>query len=195
MVSEAIRVMEAFALGSALDSVKSLPGPLQLVPLNLGLKGAEEARMAELREQVLGVWGLLQSSDGFDPATLMPLVEVGGWGGGRDGDAKALLFLSFFFSLSITISISISLPIPISIFFPHPFLTLLFYYLGAAGLEAASGVRYGGEHSRRGASTISCETTVVSLATVFEWAVGERIKYPLRLYAVGKVWHMRDNRG
>ena len=88
VVSEAIRVMEAFALGSSLDSVKSLPGPLQLLPLNLGLKGAEEARMMELREQVLRVWGLLQSSDGFDPAMLMPLVEVSGWGG-RDGHAKA----------------------------------------------------------------------------------------------------------
>jgi len=36
----------------------------------------EMQNMIELRDQVLRIWGLLQSSHDFDPAILLPILQV-----------------------------------------------------------------------------------------------------------------------
>jgi hypothetical protein len=38
---------------------------------------AEQEQMMELRDQVFRVWGLLRSSNNFDPSLLQPIVQVG----------------------------------------------------------------------------------------------------------------------
>ena len=96
---------EALLVGSAFATTASLPSPLtsflppSLVQLGAVMKLGEEEDeeeggrvsgrsgltgegvrgiedMAELRGSVLRCWALLQSSSGFDPQSLLPLVEV-----------------------------------------------------------------------------------------------------------------------
>ncbi|KAG0613018.1 hypothetical protein M758_6G070100 [Ceratodon purpureus] len=74
--SEVVRVSEALILGTVLQTVKQVPAPLRafLPPIQASLR--DQATTLALREQVLRIYGLLQSSRGFDPAMLQPLVEV-----------------------------------------------------------------------------------------------------------------------
>lgn len=73
---EVVRVTEALILGTAVQTLKQVPPPFRafLPPVRASLR--EQAAILALREQVLRIWGLLQSSRGFDPAMLQPLVEV-----------------------------------------------------------------------------------------------------------------------
>lgn len=102
VVRESIRVSEALVLGSVIEGLDRISGAspsLSRPPLTAGpvaamalaaaggmgvlsgggllrLKDAEQAEMMELRRQVLSCWALLQSTSGFDPASLLPLVEI-----------------------------------------------------------------------------------------------------------------------
>lgn len=82
VVKEAVRVSEAMIIGTALVSYNAVPEPLKnfLVGGNnasvLRIKESEIVSMLSLREQVIRIWGLLRTSDGFDPSVLQPLVEV-----------------------------------------------------------------------------------------------------------------------
>jgi aarF domain-containing kinase len=73
---EVVRVTEAMSVGTAIQGISSIPPAVRalLPPVNASTK--DQAAMLMLREQVLQVWGLLQSSRGFDPAMLQPLVQV-----------------------------------------------------------------------------------------------------------------------
>ncbi|KAH9548317.1 hypothetical protein CY35_11G082400 [Sphagnum magellanicum] len=73
---EVVRVTEAMIVGTAIQGISSIPPAVRalLPPVNASTK--DQAAMLMLREQVLRVWGLLQSSRGFDPAMLQPLVQV-----------------------------------------------------------------------------------------------------------------------
>lgn len=75
---EAIRVTEALVVGTAIESYRSVPQPFRaILGSNLvRVKESEEVSMLALRDQVLRIWGLLRSSNGFDPAMLQPIVEV-----------------------------------------------------------------------------------------------------------------------
>lgn len=81
VTKEAIRVTEAVTLGSVIDAYNSIPGPLKtLVPSGNAtgssmMSDAEWESMMELRQQVFRIWGLLQSSDNFDPTILQPILE------------------------------------------------------------------------------------------------------------------------
>jgi predicted unusual protein kinase regulating ubiquinone biosynthesis (AarF/ABC1/UbiB family) len=82
---EAILVVEALLLGQSLETARSeqfaplvnlLPEQLKrLPPIQVGSQ-EEEARMMELRTQVLRVTEMLSSSKGFDPTSLQPLTEA-----------------------------------------------------------------------------------------------------------------------
>lgn len=81
-VKEAIRVTEAFVLGTVNDTYNSIPDFMRLVLFRdsssrtLGMSNEEQESMIELRDQVLRIWRLLQSSENFDPALLQPIVQV-----------------------------------------------------------------------------------------------------------------------
>eukprot|EP01018_Ginkgo_biloba_P031849 Gb_35844 [translate_table: standard] len=82
VVKEAVRVVEAILLGTALESYKSVPEPIRtLIPSGNGngflrMTDNEQAAMIELRDRVFRIWGLLRSSRGFDPELLQPIVEI-----------------------------------------------------------------------------------------------------------------------
>lgn len=73
---EIVRVTEALILGTAMQTLEQVPAPLRafLPPVRASVK--DQAAMLALREQVLRIYDLLQSSRGFDPAMLQPLVAV-----------------------------------------------------------------------------------------------------------------------
>ncbi|XP_023530918.1 protein ACTIVITY OF BC1 COMPLEX KINASE 3, chloroplastic [Cucurbita pepo subsp. pepo] len=81
-VKEAIRVTEAFVLGTVNDTYNSMPDFMRLIIFRdsasrtLGMSNEEQESMIELRDQVLRIWRLLQSSENFDPALLQPIVQV-----------------------------------------------------------------------------------------------------------------------
>uniref|UniRef100_A0A804Q0C7 Protein kinase domain-containing protein n=1 Tax=Zea mays TaxID=4577 RepID=A0A804Q0C7_MAIZE len=82
VVKEAVRVTEAIAIGTLVDSYNAAPSFLK--PLissgNLAepfkFSETEQEQMMELRDQVFRVWGLLRSSNNFDPSLLQPIVQV-----------------------------------------------------------------------------------------------------------------------
>lgn len=82
VTKEAIRVTEAVTLGSVIDVYNSIPGPLKTLVSSGTANGssmmsdAEWESMMELRQQVFRIWGLLQSSDNFDPTILQPILQV-----------------------------------------------------------------------------------------------------------------------
>lgn len=81
-VKEAIRVTEAFVLGTVNDTYNIIPDFMRLLLFRdsssrpLGMSNEEQESMIELRDQVLRIWRLLQSSENFDPALLQPVVQV-----------------------------------------------------------------------------------------------------------------------
>lgn len=82
VIKEAVRVTEAVVLGSVIDTYNSLPGFMKALVSNgstvrpFTMSDSEQKSLLELRDQVLRIWGLLQSSQNFDPAILQPVVEV-----------------------------------------------------------------------------------------------------------------------
>ncbi|KAK2988147.1 hypothetical protein RJ640_020629 [Escallonia rubra] len=82
VIKEAVRVTEAVILGSVIDAYNSIPDLLRTFVLNGNVAGpslmsdAERESMMELRDQVYRIWGLLQSSENFDPTILQPILQV-----------------------------------------------------------------------------------------------------------------------
>lgn len=82
VIKEAVRVTEAVIVGSVIDTYNSIPAPLKTIVYNGNATGssmmsdAEWESMMELRQQVFRIWGLLQSSDNFDPTILQPILQV-----------------------------------------------------------------------------------------------------------------------
>jgi len=82
VVKEAVRVTEAITIGTLIDSYNSAPEFLKPLISSGNLAGpfkfseAEREQMMELRDQVFRVWGLLRSSNNFDPSLLQPIVQV-----------------------------------------------------------------------------------------------------------------------
>lgn len=81
-IKEAIRVTEAFVLGTVNDTYNSIPDFMRTLLFRdngsraLGMSNEEKESMVELRDQVLRIWRLLQSSENFDPTLLQPIVQV-----------------------------------------------------------------------------------------------------------------------
>ncbi|KAK3028979.1 hypothetical protein RJ639_038182 [Escallonia herrerae] len=82
VIKEAVRVTEAVILGSVIDAYNSIPDLLRTFVLNGNVAGpslmsdAERESVMELRDQVYRIWGLLQSSENFDPTILQPILQV-----------------------------------------------------------------------------------------------------------------------
>ncbi|XP_058736774.1 protein ACTIVITY OF BC1 COMPLEX KINASE 3, chloroplastic-like [Vicia villosa] len=82
VIKEAVRVSEAFTLSSISDTYKSVPDFMRTLVFNGNANGplmmseSEMQSMIELRNQVLRIWGLLQSSNDFDPALLLPIFQI-----------------------------------------------------------------------------------------------------------------------
>lgn len=82
VVKEAVRVCEAMIIGTALAGYNAVPQPIKSILPNgndgnpLRIKESDLSAMVALREQVIRIWSLLRSSEGFDPALLQPVVQV-----------------------------------------------------------------------------------------------------------------------
>lgn len=84
VIKEAVRVTEAFVLGTVIDTYSSMPDLVRSLIFNVNgnlagplvMSNAEQQRMIELRNQVSRIWRLLQSSENFDPTTLQPILQV-----------------------------------------------------------------------------------------------------------------------
>lgn len=82
VMREAIRVTEAVVLSTVIDTYNSIPDVMRTLVFNgnttgpLVMSGSEQESMLELRDQVFRIWGLLQSSENFDPALLQPILQV-----------------------------------------------------------------------------------------------------------------------
>ncbi|KAK5794770.1 protein ACTIVITY OF BC1 COMPLEX KINASE 3, chloroplastic-like [Gossypium arboreum] len=81
-IKEAVRVTEAIILGSVADTYNSAPSFIQTLMINgngngaLAMSTADLEATMELRNQVFRIWGLLSSSENFDPALLQPILQV-----------------------------------------------------------------------------------------------------------------------
>ncbi|KAL5229470.1 hypothetical protein ABZP36_028246 [Zizania latifolia] len=81
-VKEAVRVTEAITFGTLIDSYNAAPEILKPLISSGNAAGpfkvseVEREQMIELKDRVLRIWGLLRSSDGFDPSILQPIVQV-----------------------------------------------------------------------------------------------------------------------
>ncbi|KAI5391534.1 Protein ACTIVITY OF BC1 COMPLEX KINASE 3 [Lathyrus oleraceus] len=82
VIKEAVRVSEAFTLGTISDTYQYVPVFLRTLVLNgiakepLLTSETERQSMIELRDQVIRIWRLLQSSNDFDPSILLPILQV-----------------------------------------------------------------------------------------------------------------------
>ncbi|XP_019171981.1 PREDICTED: uncharacterized aarF domain-containing protein kinase At1g79600, chloroplastic [Ipomoea nil] len=82
VTKEAIRVTEAVILGSIIESYNFIPGPMRTIIFNgnaagpLVMNPAEQESMMDLRAQVFRIWGLLRSSESFDPSLLQPILQI-----------------------------------------------------------------------------------------------------------------------
>jgi len=81
VIKEAVHVMEAIVLASAIDTYNSIPYFMRIL-LNSDANGpfimsaAELKTLLDLRDQVFRIWGLLQTSESFDPQLLQPVLQV-----------------------------------------------------------------------------------------------------------------------
>ncbi|MBA0696791.1 hypothetical protein Goari_003316, partial [Gossypium aridum] len=81
-IKEAVRVTEAIVLGSVADTYNSAPSFIQTLMINgngngaLAISTADLESTMELRNQVFRIWGLLSSSENFDPALLQPILQT-----------------------------------------------------------------------------------------------------------------------
>ncbi|XP_019447062.1 PREDICTED: uncharacterized aarF domain-containing protein kinase At1g79600, chloroplastic-like [Lupinus angustifolius] len=82
VIKEAVRISDAFTLGTISETYQYIPDFMRTLVFNgnanraLMISETEIQSMIELRNRVLRVWGLLQSSNGFDPALLQPILQV-----------------------------------------------------------------------------------------------------------------------
>ncbi|KAI3992408.1 hypothetical protein MKX01_030294 [Papaver californicum] len=81
VIKEAIRVNEAIVLGAVIDTYNSIPEFMRTLISNgngagLAMSSSEQQSMLQLRDQVLRISGLLQSSEGFNPSMLQPIVQI-----------------------------------------------------------------------------------------------------------------------
>lgn len=76
VIKEAIRVTEAVIIGSAIDTYNSIPDFLRTLMLPLTISDSDRRSILELRDQVFRIWGLLRTSENFDPALLQPILQV-----------------------------------------------------------------------------------------------------------------------
>ncbi|XP_059460890.1 protein ACTIVITY OF BC1 COMPLEX KINASE 3, chloroplastic [Corylus avellana] len=82
VIKEAVRVTETFVLGTVIDTYNYIPDLMRTLMFNgnatgpLLMSNTEKESMMELRDQVLRIWGLLRSSEQFDPAVLQPILQV-----------------------------------------------------------------------------------------------------------------------
>ncbi|KAG5053866.1 hypothetical protein JHK85_006376 [Glycine max] len=82
VIKEAARVSEAFTLGSMSETYRYIPDFVRTLVFNGNATGpfmmseTEMQSMIELRDQVIRIWGLLRSSNDFDPAILLPILQV-----------------------------------------------------------------------------------------------------------------------
>ncbi|XP_026388510.1 protein ACTIVITY OF BC1 COMPLEX KINASE 3, chloroplastic-like [Papaver somniferum] len=81
VIKEAIRVNEAIVLGTVIDTYNSIPQFMRTFIPNgngagLAMSSSEQQSMLLLRDQVLRIWALLQSSEGFNPSMLQPIVQI-----------------------------------------------------------------------------------------------------------------------
>lgn len=82
VVKEAVRVTEAFIWGTAIDTYNIIPDFVKGLIVNgnatgpLAMSIAEQESMIALRDQVIRIWGLLRTSESFDPAILQPILQV-----------------------------------------------------------------------------------------------------------------------
>ncbi|XP_057489948.1 protein ACTIVITY OF BC1 COMPLEX KINASE 3, chloroplastic-like [Actinidia eriantha] len=82
VIKEAVRVTEAVILGSMIDTYNSFPDPMRMLIFNgnatgpLIMSDAELNSTMELRTRVFRIWGLLRSSENFDPTLLQPILQV-----------------------------------------------------------------------------------------------------------------------
>ncbi|KAL9242110.1 hypothetical protein vseg_016143 [Gypsophila vaccaria] len=96
VIREAVRVTEAVMLGSATDAYNALPEFLKAFVVVgrptalLSISDAEQQSMLELRGQVVRVWGLLQSSNNFDPSLLQPILQILQQGEARELGGRVL---------------------------------------------------------------------------------------------------------
>ncbi|KAJ0077840.1 hypothetical protein Patl1_36859 [Pistacia atlantica] len=82
VIKESVRVTEAVVLGSVVDTYNSIPDVMRTLIFNgnarapIAMSETELENMIELRDQVFRIWGLLRSSENFDPALLQPILQV-----------------------------------------------------------------------------------------------------------------------
>ncbi|XP_030513488.1 protein ACTIVITY OF BC1 COMPLEX KINASE 3, chloroplastic [Rhodamnia argentea] len=82
VVKESVRVTEAIVLGSVIDGYNSAPAFMRTLLFNGNANGPlvmnddELKRMIGLRDQVMRIWGLLRTSQSFDPSLLQPILQV-----------------------------------------------------------------------------------------------------------------------
>ncbi|XP_042491771.1 protein ACTIVITY OF BC1 COMPLEX KINASE 3, chloroplastic [Macadamia integrifolia] len=82
VIKEAVRVTEAIVLGMMIDTYNSIPDIVRTLVFNVSttgppiISGSDQESMLGLRNQVLRVWGLLRTSENFDPALLQPILQV-----------------------------------------------------------------------------------------------------------------------
>ncbi|XP_038705308.1 protein ACTIVITY OF BC1 COMPLEX KINASE 3, chloroplastic isoform X2 [Tripterygium wilfordii] len=82
VIKEAIRVTEAVVVTTVVDTYNFIPELMRTLIFSANATGplmmgdTELQSMIELREQVYRIWGLLQSSENFDPLLLQPVLQV-----------------------------------------------------------------------------------------------------------------------
>ena len=122
VIKEAVRVSEAFTLGTISTTYQYFPDFMRSLLFNgtanrpLVMSETEMQNMIELRDQVLRIWGLLQSSNDFDPAMLLPILQV------RSHICHIIIFLQ-------AILCSVSLPSFMLLMLRYVTQKLFYYYM------------------------------------------------------------------
>lgn len=82
VIKESVRVTEAVVLGAVTDTYNSMPDFMRSLVFTGSRRGpllmsdTELEKVIELRDQVFRIWGLLRSSENFDPTLLQPILQV-----------------------------------------------------------------------------------------------------------------------
>lgn len=82
VIKEAVRITEAVVIGTVVDTYNSIPNVVRALIFSGNLTGpltvndSEIESLMALRDQVFRIWGLLRSSEDFDPALLQPILQV-----------------------------------------------------------------------------------------------------------------------
>lgn len=82
VIKESVRVTEAVVLGAVIDTYNYIPDFMHSLVFTGSRRGpllmsdTELEKVIELRDQVFRIWGLLRSSENFDPTLLQPVLQV-----------------------------------------------------------------------------------------------------------------------